>query len=180
MIFHFKYMNFIKNLIKKYKYELIIAAVISFIIVKLITHYVFYLSLIPSESMTNTLAVGDKVYVSKNIFPLQKGEIYTFYHDNKLLIKRLIATGGDKIEINGDKVYVNNIKLNEPYVSSYMNKDKQINLSLIVPDGKCFFLGDNRNYSYDSRFWPNPFIDESEIDGRAIKIVSPKEHKANL
>ncbi|MBN1050410.1 signal peptidase I [Clostridium botulinum] len=160
-------MRFIKKLIKTYKAELIIGIILALLLSKFILSNVFYIALVPSESMKNTLMVGDRLIVTKNIDTLKVGDIYTFYHDDKLLIKRLIATGGDHVVIENDDVFINGKKLNEPYVSSSMTKE--IHLDLIVPEGKYYFLGDNRNNSYDSRFWTEPFIDKEAIDGRATK-----------
>ncbi|KOR55618.1 signal peptidase I [Clostridium botulinum] len=159
-------MGFIKKLIKTYKAELIIGIILALLLSKFILSNVFYIALVPSESMKNTLMVGDRLIVTKNINTLKVGDIYTFYHDDKLLIKRLIATGGDHVVIENDDVFINGKKLNEPYVSSSMTKE--IHLDLIVPEGKYYFLGDNRNNSYDSRFWTEPFVDIEAIDGRAI------------
>ncbi|HBJ1651998.1 signal peptidase I [Clostridium botulinum] len=160
-------MGFIKKLIKTYKAELIIGIILALLLSKFILSNVFYIALVPSESMKNTLMVGDRLIITKNIDTLKVGDIYTFYHDDKLLIKRLIAIGGDHVVIENDDVFINGKKLNEPYVSSSMTKE--IHLDLIVPEGKYYFLGDNRNNSYDSRFWIEQFVDIEDIDGRAAK-----------
>lgn len=173
-------MKLIKYIFYKYKKELLISLISAGAILYIINHFFFYYAVIPSESMCNTLYVGDRIFVSKNIYPLQKGNIYTFYHDKTLMIKRLIGTGGDKIKIEGDLVYVNDIKLNEPYVSSSMLPATNLNLEFIVPDGKYFFMGDNRGCSIDSRFWNDPYVNEDDIDGRALKVVWPEKHKADL
>lgn len=163
-------MKYITRFIKKFKIELIIGFGLALILSKLITSNIFYIALVPSPSMQNTLMVGDRLLVSKKVDTLKVGEIYTFYHDDKLLIKRLIATGGDHVKIENDDVYINDKKLYEPYVSSTMVKD--INVDLVVPEGKYYFLGDNRNNSYDARYWNDPFIDKDDIDGRALKLLS--------
>ena len=48
---------------------------------------------------------------------------------------------------------------------------KEIHIDLVVPEGQYYFLGDNRNKSYDARFWEEPFIDKDAIDGRAVKLL---------
>lgn len=57
----------------------------------------------------------------------------------------------------------------EPYVSSTMGKE--INVDSVVPEGKYYFLGDNRNNSNDARYWKEPFIDKEDIDGRSNKVI---------
>ncbi|MVX63745.1 signal peptidase I [Clostridium chromiireducens] len=162
-------MIFIKKFIKKYKIELFIGIILALILSKFLTSNLFYIAIVPSESMKDTLMVGDKLLVSKNIEPLKVGGIYTFYHENKLLIKRLIAVGGDHVKIDNNNVFVNGNKLDEPYVSSLMTKE--IHVDLIVPEDKYYFLGDNRNNSNDARFWKNLFIDKDDIDGKAMKLI---------
>lgn len=168
-------MRGIKKSITKYKMELAIGLVLAIIFSKIITSYFFYVAIVPSESMKNTLMIGDRVLVSKKLDDMKIGEIYTFYHENKLLIKRLIAKGGDHIKIINNDVFVNGEKLYESYVSSQMSKT--INVDVVIPEGKFYFLGDNRNNSNDARFWSDPFIDKNNVDGRAVKLLSFGDRK---
>ncbi|UYZ39100.1 signal peptidase I (plasmid) [Clostridium beijerinckii] len=171
-------MKFIKKFIKRFKVELLVGLILALMLSQFISHNLFYIAIVPSESMENTLMVGDKILINKKIEPLEAGEIYTFYHKDKLLIKRLIATGGDHIKIDNNDVYVNGKRINEPYVSSTMVKD--VHVDLVVPEGKYYFLGDNRNNSNDARFWDEPFIDRKEIDGKAVRILSFHSWKSIL
>lgn len=167
-----------RNLLKLYYKEIIIGIILAISISNIYHKYFYYTAIIPSVSMENTLMTGDKILISKDLDTITPGEIYTFYRGKLLYIKRLIAVGGDHVVIDNDKVIINNKELNEPYISSSMTTD--IHLDVIVPEGKYFFLGDNRNNSYDSRYWENHFIDREHIDGKAIKILSPKARKQNL
>ena len=169
-------MRFIKRLIKKYKLELSIGIILAIILSKFISSNIFYIALVPSPSMETTLHVGDRLIVSKDIKDMKVGEVYTFYHNNTLLIKRLIATGGEHVKIDNNDVYIDDKKLDEPYVSSKM--DKEIHVDLVVPEGKYYFLGDNRNNSADARYWKDPFIDKDAVDGRAIQIISFQHWKS--
>lgn len=81
---------------------------------------------------------------------------------NERMVKRLIGLPGDMIEIKDGVVIRNGEKLNEDYVK---NKDLY-NGTYEVPQGKYFFLGDNRPISADSRLWKNPYIDGSNIQGK--------------
>lgn len=166
------------KLFKRYYKEILIGLIIALLGSNYYHKHYYYKVIIPSESMETTIMPGDKVLVSKNIDDMKVGQIYTFYRGKILYIKRLIAIGGDHVVINNNDVYVNNKKLTETYVSSDMTST--IYMDLVVPEGKYFFLGDNRNNSNDARYWDNHFIDKSDIDGRAVEILSPKNRKSNL
>lgn len=167
-----------RKILKLYYKEILIGLIIAVSISSIYHKYFYYTAIIPSKSMEGTLMVGDKLLISKDLDTITPGEIYTFYRGKILFIKRLIAVGGDHVIIDNDKVIINNKELNEPYVSSTMTKD--IHLDIVVPEGKYFFLGDNRDNSNDARYWDNHFIDKEHIDGKAIKILSPKIRKKDL
>lgn len=87
-----------------------------------------------------------------------------------MLLKRVIGIPGDKIEIkDGGKVYINGELKDEPYVKN--PDDKQA--SFVVPEGKYLMLGDNRAKSNDARYWNNPYIDGTNIQGIARLRVYP-------
>lgn len=169
--------------------------------------------LIPSESMERTLLVGDFLLVNKQIFApmgsrynparwlmphrsIERGDIVVFHHaDPPYLIKRVIGVPGDRIQIDNDRVIVNGVPLDEPYVAfepvapnpfldnfpGRIYTDPNIdpvwwrelqNLTaggaLVVPQGEYFMLGDNRNHSKDSRFWG--FVPRQKIVARPLVI----------
>jgi signal peptidase I len=142
---------------------IISAIVISLLINKFL---LFNIYLPPSGSMIPTLNNYDRALVSKiyDVNNIKRRDIIVFYSQelDEILVKRLIGLPGDKIEIKNGTVFVNGEQLEEDYVK---NKD-QSNGTFKVPDGKYFFLGDNRPISNDSRFWKNPYIDSSDIKGK--------------
>ena len=148
---------------------------------------------IPSGSMQDTLLIGDQLLVNKFIYGVklpftnitiipvknpQRGEIIVFKYPedpSKDFIKRVIAVGGDTVEIRNKVLYVNGHKQISEYA---VHVDPRVfprefqprdNFGpIIVPKGKLFVMGDNRDESNDSRYWG--FVDISAVRGRAILI----------
>lgn len=156
------------NNLFKYKKEMIIGIILALIIIIFSEQY-FLLVNIPSESMENTLKVGDRVYVSKD-FNIEPGKIYVFKKDI-IMIKRCIAIEGDRVVITNNSIEVNGNKLKENYVSSKNSDD--IILDVIVPKESIFFLGDNRAESFDARYWDERFVPIKDILGEAKYIIYP-------
>lgn len=148
---------------------------------------------IPSGSMENTLLIGDHIFVNKFIYgyhvPYTKGRIiafstpkrgdivvFVFPEDpGKDFIKRVIGTPGDVVEIRQKTVYVNGVPLAEGYTRFADGKSvdgflrTRDNMPPVrVPGGKLFMMGDNRDRSYDSRFWG--FVDMDAVIGKALFI----------
>lgn len=148
--------------------EWIIDIAVVLCIALLVWNFVGYGVWITSGSMIPTLEVKDRLIVTRVHNPknLKEGDIVLFKNDEfkgDILIKRLIGLPGDTIEIKNGVVYRNGQELKEDYV-----KNNEIyNGSFKVPDNKYFFLGDNRANSDDSRYWKDPYVDESYIEGKA-------------
>ncbi len=132
-------------------------------------------------SMNNTLVNGDYLVVLNNTFYRnpKSGDIIVAgkdaYKDGEPIIKRVIATEGQEVNIDFDNgiVYVDGVPLDEPYASTPTNLYEGISFPLIVQENCVFVLGDNRNDSKDSRSPQIGQIDRREILGRAIFLVLP-------
>ncbi|MBQ9662018.1 MAG: signal peptidase I [Oscillospiraceae bacterium] len=106
---------------------------------------------ISGSSMEDTLMDGDLV-VALNNGKYKTGDVIGFYFNNGILIKRVIAVTGDWVDIDDDgTVYVNGVKLDEPYITEKSIGECNITLPYQVPEGKCFVMGDHRATSLDSR-----------------------------
>ena len=124
-------------------------------------------------SMTPTLH-NDELVVCRRIGGIEKGDIIAFYHNNKILLKRVIGVAGDVIDIKNDgSVYVNGEKLDEPYVDSLSYGTCDIELPYQVPDNRYFVMGDHRSESIDSRTKEIGCIVEEMIIGKVIWCIWP-------
>ena len=163
------------NINNKFFIEWIIPVVAAVVIALLINKFLLFNVYIPSTSMVPTINVGDRIMASRvyNKDNIKRGDILIFYSDElqQTLIKRLIGLPGDKILIKNGIVNINGQDIKEDYVKNndYNNEE----LVYEVPEGKYFFLGDNRPVSMDSRRWINPYIDEEDIKGKAVLKFYP-------
>lgn len=125
------------------------------------------------NSMTPMLNDGE-IVMSLKTSKINKGEVIAFYYNNKILIKRVIGNSGDWIRVtdNGD-VYVNDILLDEPYVSDKALGDSNIEYPYQVPEGKVFVMGDHRSVSVDSRNTSVSCVSQEQIVGRLLFKLWP-------
>ena len=125
------------------------------------------------SSMTPTMQNGDIVFTLKTT-KFRNGDVIAFYYNNKILVKRVIASPGDWVDIDEDgTTYVNNEKLHEPYVTDLAYGDTDIELPYQVPDGKLFVMGDHRSTSVDSRNAAVGCVAHEQIVGKIIFRVWP-------
>ncbi|WP_240041165.1 signal peptidase I [Paenibacillus ginsengarvi] len=169
-----------KAILKEWIPPLAIAIVLSV----LIQTYVAQAVKVPSGSMEPNINIGDRLVMEKllKFTDFEHGDIVVFNHaaENKetvRYVKRLIGLPGDTIEIKDGALYRNGEKTNEPYLDVKMAYAFE---KITVPDGKYFFLGDNRNQSYDAHLWPNRFVDESELVGKVLFRFYPFQHAGPL
>lgn len=130
--------------------------------------FVFKLAYVSGNSMNDTYQNAD-VLLCLRFGEIERGDIVICNIKNeKDLIKRVIGIEGDVIEIAEDGiVYLNGENLNEPYIKEPMNSiDEKIVFT--VPEGSYFVMGDNRNYSHDSRADDISYIPKSEIIGKVL------------
>lgn len=182
--------------------ELVIIVVLAVVIAMLLTTYVIKPYVIPSGSMEDTIEIGDCVLsekVTSHASDPQAGDIITFtaYEDpltddiyatledadedvqsrleEKVLIKRVIATGGQTVDLQDGVVYVDGVALDEDEYTdgepSYELENSTVTFPYTVPDGELWVMGDNRTNSKDSRFFGS--IPIENVTGHAIVRYLP-------
>ncbi|MGM9640966.1 MAG: signal peptidase I [Faecousia sp.] len=125
------------------------------------------------NSMVPTLQDGEILFSAKGS-KFEPGDIVAFYYNNKILVKRVICGPGDWINIDEDgTVYVNGVRLEEPYLTEKALGDTDIELPYQVPDGKIFVMGDHRATSVDSRNTAVGCVAQEQIVGKIIFRVWP-------
>jgi len=124
-------------------------------------------------SMAPTLQDGDIVFfvAGGNV---NKSDVIAFYYDNNVLIKRVIATSGDTVDITDDgAVILNGALKGESYVPDPSRGECTIGLPVSVPADRIFVMGDNRATSIDSRIAEVGLISEEKIVGKALFRIWP-------
>lgn len=127
------------------------------------------------SSMTPTVSEGNIVVCIKGA-ELEAGDICSFYYQSNVLVKRVIATAGDWVNIDGDgNVYVNGILLDEPYLAEGEKAYGTVSQTfpLQVPEGRIFVMGDHRATSVDSRTTEVGCIAEENLVGKIVFRIWP-------
>lgn len=178
---------------KRLIWEYTEAIVTALLLALLIRAFVIQAFKIPTGSMIPTLVVGDHILVNKFIYgvkvpftdekilPLKEPErediiVFKYPEDpSRDFIKRIVAVGGDTIESKDKVIYINGKPVKEPYVQHTDDSIRPGGVEprdnfgpITVPEDEYFVMGDNRDQSYDSRYWG--FVDEKAIKGEALII----------
>ncbi|MEN8199936.1 MAG: signal peptidase I [Thermodesulfobacteriota bacterium] len=177
-----------KSVVREYAEAIIIAILLALFI----RSFIVQAFKIPSGSMLPTLQIGDHLLVNKFLYGVklpmtgatlipwkspQRGDIvvFRFPKDRSIdYIKRVVGVAGDTIAIKNKQLLVNGEAVSDPH-AHYTSKDimsgsagprDNMRLKNKVPEGKIFVMGDNRDNSYDSRFWG--FVDLKDVQGKAF------------
>ena len=176
-----------KHIVREYAESIIVAVILALII----RTFIVQAFKIPSGSMEDTLAIGDHILVNKFIYGMKvpftdkrfwkirdpkRGDVMVFEYPedaSKDFIKRVIGTPGDTVEVKDKKVFVNGAPYENPHEvhkepDMYpKEQNPRDNMGPVkVPADSYFMMGDNRDRSYDSRFWG--FVKSDKIKGLAF------------
>jgi signal peptidase I len=164
-----KYRNKYRSTMRSTVYTLITVAAVSVLVAVLLLPVLQ----IYGTSMTPTLSDGNIVLSLKGS-DFKSGDVIAFYYNNKILVKRVIATAGEWVDITEDgTVYVNNIAIEEPYISEKSLGECDLEFPYQVPESRLFVLGDHRNVSIDSRSTVVGCVAEEQIVGKIILKLWP-------
>ena len=180
------------------------ALIIALIIALLIRTFLIQAFKIPSSSMEPTLLVGYHILVSKFIYGIRipyigkkfltfhkpkRGDIVVFVYPEdpkKDFIKRVIATGGEEVQIKNSEIIINGQPIEDPW-GVYRERDGPFARSnlrprdnygpMVIPSNSLFVMGDNRDNSQDSRYWG--FVDLSAVKGEALIIYFSYNNRAS-
>lgn len=172
-----------KSLLREY----LEAGIIAILLALFIRAFVFQAYKIPSGSMEPTLLIGDHIlvnkflygikapFINKTIIPIsepKRGDIIVFIYPldrEKDFIKRVIGLPGEQIEIMNRKIFINGKLFDGPFGVYDKNSRENNNFGpIIIPSNGLFVMGDNRDHSYDSRYWG--FVPLESVKGKAVII----------
>lgn len=156
--------------------EWIRSLILAVCIALFIRFFLFEIFIVEGVSMFPTLDDGDRIFVNKMAYWIhepQKGDVVVVHLpqvEDKDLVKRIIATSGDTVLIENGNVFVNDSLLSEEYINQVTEGQYG---PVTIPDDQIFVMGDNRNFSLDSRSQLVGFIDEALIKGHAQFVIWP-------
>ena len=152
-----------------------------------IKNYVIINANIPSGSMENTIMTGDRLFgyrlaYRKNL--PERGDIIIFrFPDDETenYVKRVIGLPGEKVEIHDAKIYIDGSQI--PLEEQYLKEEWTVatgDYMFEVPEDSYLVLGDNRNNSFDARYWDHTYVTKDKILGKAVFRYYPFKEAGSL
>lgn len=166
-------MQTVKSQVRELIESLVIAGVLAFFIIT----FVLQSFVVDGASMYPSLHNGERLFVNKFIYRFtepKRGDVIVFTpkgETNRKYIKRVIGLPGDEVEVTADGIYINGVRIEEPYINVIANSGFGI---YTVPEKHVFVLGDNRNHSTDSRvMYSVGYVSYKSISGKAFWVYWP-------
>lgn len=142
----------------------------------ILSKYVIANAQVPSSSMETTVMAGDRIFVNRLSYVFgepQRGDIVTFIYPDDgetLYLKRVMGLPGETIQGIGGVIYIDG----EPLEKDFTQEISYDNFGPYTVPKDCFFMmGDNRNDSWDSRYWKHTFVEKQDIVGKAMVSYFP-------
>jgi len=164
--------------------ETLLLVLVAFALAQGIKTYVVQPYIIPTGSMIPTIEIGDRVIAEKLSYHFgepEPGDIVVLDDpagQHPQLIKRVIAVGVQTIDIRGGNVYIDDVLLDEPYLTNVTTEVGTVMMPFTIPANEIFVMGDNRPNSGDARFFGS--LPVSTVKGRAIATYWPLERLGGL
>lgn len=161
--------------------------VIAFVAAFLIKNYLIINADIPSGSMENTIMTGDRLIGNRLAYLKEgpdRGDIIIFhYPDNEeeLYVKRVIGLPGEKVVVEDGKIYIDGSTT--PLEEDYLKETWTVEtgpFEFDIPEDSYLVMGDNRNDSWDARYWSNTYVAGDKILGEAVLVYWPFDHFGKL
>lgn len=144
-----------------------------------INRYIIANAQVPTGSMETTVMAGDRIIINRLSYKFgepQRGDIVTFIYPDDgetLYLKRIMGLPGETIEGKDGVIYIDGEPLKEDFTQEVSEDDFG---PYTVPEGCYFMMGDNRNNSWDSRYWEHKFVKQEDIIGKALFSYFPHQH----
>ena len=151
----------------------VVTLLAAFALAMVLKNYVIINATVPTGSMEHTIEPGDDLFGLRLAYQFsepKRGDIVIFRFpddETQKYVKRVIGLPGEKVTIEDAKIYINDSEtpLDEPYLPEPPEGDYG---PYYVPEDSYFMLGDNRNWSKDSRFWTNTYVKKEKVLAKAI------------
>lgn len=157
------------------------------VVALLLKNYVIINADIPTGSMENTIMPGNRLIGSRLSYLKdgpERGDIVIFrYPDNEeeLYVKRVIGLPGETVDIRDGHIYIGGSEV--PLTEDYLKEEWTVAMGdyhFQVPEDSYLMLGDNRNDSWDARYWNNTYVQREKILGKAVVIYWPLQNVGKL
>lgn len=158
----------------------VVPFVLALVVALVLKNYIIINADVPTGSMENTIMPGDRLIGNRLAYlkaEPERGDIVIFrYPDDEedLYVKRVIGLPGETVDIRDGKIYIDGAS--EPLLEDYLKEEWTVATGTYhfeIPEESYLMLGDNRNDSWDARYWTNTYVHQEKILGKAIVVYWP-------